>query len=38
MLGAKLEKNPQQKWQRKPKSSAIYKNSVDLQQGNVKLW
>ena len=38
MLGAKLDKNPQQKWQEKPKSSGIYKNSVDLQQGNVKLW
>ena len=38
MLGAKLGKNPHQKWQEKPKSSGIYKNSVDLQQGNVKLW
>ena len=23
---------------KKPKSSGIYKNSSDLQQGNVKLW
>ena len=38
MLGAKLGKNPHQKWQEKPKSSGIYKNSVDLQQSNVKLW
>ena len=38
MLGAKLDKNPQQKWQEKPKSSGICKNSVDLQQGNVKFW
>ena len=38
MLGAKLDKNPQQKWQEKPKSSGIYKNSLNIQQGSVKLW
>ena len=35
MLGAKLDKNPVHE---KPKSRRIHKNSVDLQQGNVKLW